>query len=382
MENTTSKIPEQPSDVLLALDNEKKKIQAVKGFSKTGSLQSIAPNKRNQNQFLRIDKSGDPFSNFFSNFMSQLKNPSNLFFFKVPSIMAIDLTTEMQKHINQPSPKGEKLLKEYEVKTEQPENKNTMETKQKPIENKVYRFNPEMIDWDNMNNLRLGKERLEKLNILEPLLHGYKTNDLVSININLEGATIKTDARLSLQLGEDAKVVPFMHRIRKEPNLNYEFFGHKFSDEDKKNLLETGNMGRVVNLSNSKTGENIPSIVSVDRLTNELVALKTEFMKVPDEIKGVKLNDTQKQTLMEGKPLPLEAMISKKGTEFSATVQFNADKRYVEFIFDRSNSNIISKTRLKPKTHYKRFPKLFAAKSWTMNNTASLKLGRPSMSMV
>lgn len=32
-------------------------------------------------------------------------------------------------------------------------------------------------------------------------------------------------------------------------------------------------------------------------------------------------------------------MISKKGTEFSATVQFNADKRYVEFLFDRTGNN-------------------------------------------
>jgi hypothetical protein len=31
----------------------------------------------------------------------------------------------------------------------------------------------------------------------------------------------------------------------------------------------------------------------------------TEFIKIPDEIKGVKLNDEQKQTLMEGKPLYL-----------------------------------------------------------------------------
>lgn len=51
------------------------------------------------------------------------------------------------------------------------------------------------------------------------------------------------------------------------------------------------------------------------------------------------MNEEQKQTLMEGKPLQLEGMISKKGTEFSATVQFNADKRYVEFQFDRSNTN-------------------------------------------
>lgn len=99
---------------------------------------------------------------------------------------------------------------------------------------------------------------------------------------------------MSLQQVDD-KVVPALHGIRKEPNLNYEFFGHQFTDEDKKNLLNTGNMGRVVDLTNTKTGEKIPSIISVDQLTNELIALKTEFIKIPDEIKGVLLNEEQKQ---------------------------------------------------------------------------------------
>jgi hypothetical protein len=62
-------------------------------------------------------------------------------------------------------------------------------------------------------------------------------------------------------------------------------------------------MGRVVDLVNPKTGELMPSIISVDRLTNELIALRTSLIKIPDELKGVKLNDEQKQTLMEGKPL-------------------------------------------------------------------------------
>ncbi len=83
----------------------------------------------------------------------------------------------------------------------------------------------------------------------------------------------------------------------------------------------------------------MPSIISIDRLTNDVVALRTDFIKIPDELKGVKLNDEQKQTLMEGKPLYLQGMISTKGTEFSAMVQFNADKRYVEFLFDRSNNH-------------------------------------------
>ncbi|GAA0886539.1 DUF3945 domain-containing protein [Sphingobacterium siyangense subsp. cladoniae] len=345
-EETTNKqeMPEQLSDILLVLDKEKKKIQAVKSIDENGKMETVDPTKKNQNQFMRVDKSGDFFSNFFSNFFSQLKNPTNFSFFKVPAPIAIDTANEMQKQVDKPTPEGEKLMKEHEVKVEttqehKQENKNNMETTQTTPEKSEYRFKPEQIDWETMNNLGLGKERLEKMNLLDPLLRGYKTNELVPVSVNLGGAIVRTDARLSLQPTEDGQVVAAIHGIRKEPNLNFEFFGHKFTDEDKKNLLDTGNMGRVVDLKNTKTGELMPSIVSVDRLTNELIALRTDFIKIPEEIKGVKLDDAQKQTLMEGKPLLLEGMISKKGTEFDATVQFNADKRYVEFLFDRSSPN-------------------------------------------
>lgn len=235
-------------------------------------------------------------------------------------------------------------MKEHEVKTKpQPdkkqENQKDMATTQTAPETSEYRYKPEQIDWDTMTNLGLSKEYLEKRNLLDPLLKGYKTNELLPIGVNLGGTILRTDARLSLQQAEDGRVVVGIHGIKKEPNLHFEFFGHKFTDEDKKNLLETGNMGRVVNLTNTKTGEQMPSIISIDRLTNDVIALRTEFIKIPDEIKGVKLDDAQKQTLMEGKPLKLDGMISTKGTEFSAKVQFNADKRYVEFLFDRNNTN-------------------------------------------
>ena len=44
---------------------------------------------------------------------------------------------------------------------------------------------------------------------------------------------------------------------------------HKFSDDDRKNLRETGTLGRVVDLVDRETGEIIPSFVSIDRKTNE-----------------------------------------------------------------------------------------------------------------
>lgn len=343
-EETTNKQeePEQLSDILLVLDKEKMKIQAVKSIDKNGKMESVDPTKKNQSEFMRVDKQGDLISNFFSNFYRQLKDPTKFTFFKVPADKALEKVKEFQKQVDHPTPEGEKQMKKDEVKVEpehKQENQNNMETTQKAPENNEYRYKPEQIDWETMNNLGLGKERLEKMNLLEPLLKGFKTNELVPVSLNLGTAVTRMDARLSLQHNDEGKVVVAIHGIRKEPNLNFEFFGHKFTDEDKKNLLDAGNMGRVVDLKNPKTGETIPSIISVDRLTNELIALKIEYIKIPDEIKGVKLNDEQKQTLMDGKPLHLEGMISKKGTEFEATVQFNADKRYVEFLFDRGNTN-------------------------------------------
>lgn len=344
------------SETLLVLDNQKHTLQAVSGMDKKGKLKTVDPKKENNPDFIRLDKQGDFLSNFFSNFMRQVKNPTRFRFFKVPVSEVESVAEKIKNHLDNPSQAGDKMLQRYEVKpdkqvldkrtaqdtgqTTEPENNNqqkqeqTMET---PTTNATdYRYKVEDIDWNTLNGMGITQEKLEKMNVLDDLLKGFKTNQLVPVSLNLGTVITRADARLSLQPDENGNVVMAMHGIRKEPALHFPFFGHTFTEEDKGNLLKTGNMGRIVNLENIKTGETIPSIISVDRLTNELVALRADKIRIPDEIKGVKLNEEQKQTLMEGKPLYLEGMISKNNTEFAATVQFNADKRYVEFLFDRN----------------------------------------------
>ncbi|OIV40965.1 DUF3945 domain-containing protein [Flavobacterium johnsoniae] len=340
---------EELSDILLVFDKEKKKILAVKGIDQNGNLETVDPTRKNQNQFMRVDKQGDLFSNFFSNFFSQLKDPTNFSFFKIPALLAVDTSKEMQKQIDRPTPEGEQLMKQYEIKPNNQKNEINMETAQTNPETSEYKYKPEQIDWETLNHLGLSKEKLEKMSLLDPLLKGYKTNELVPVSLNLGTAVTRMDARLSLKQNDEGQVVLAIHGIRKEPNLNYPFFGHEFSKEDKDNLLQTGNMGRIVDLTNPKNNEIMPSIISIDRLTNEVIALRTDFIKIPDEIKGVKLSEEQKQTLFEGKPLTLEGMVSKKGTAFDASVQFNADKRFVEFLFDRNDPNKQNQTQGAPK---------------------------------
>ncbi|MGY0408598.1 MAG: DUF4099 domain-containing protein, partial [Polaribacter sp.] len=236
-----------------------------------------------------------------------------------------------------------------------------------------YRYQEKDIDWATLSSFGITKEKLVKRNLLDGLLKGYKTNELVPVSFNVDTAFSRLDARLSLQKNNEGKVTMAIHGIRKEPMLNYPFFGHEFSDTDKKNLKSTGNMGRVVDLQNLKTGEMIPSIVSIDKLTNELVALKIEYIKIPNEIKGITLSDEQKQSLEEGKSLYLEGMTSSKGKDFNATVQFNADKRYVEFIFDKPAQNKEKKQKNTPSGE---IPKMIRGKELTKDQRILLKDGK------
>lgn len=381
--NYDNQIPvdEQLSDILLVFDKEEKQLKAVKGIDEKGELKTAPADSKSLDDFMKVDKQGNMLSNFFSNFMRQAKNPTRFSFFKIPIEKSVNTIEKLQNHLAKLTEKGKEYLKKYEVSPEQyaqkeqkaatlkqegetPVAQAPQNAPEAPVQDQTqaqaapaqaptqavpaqeeFKYNPEAIDWATLQNLGVSRESLEKRNLLTPLLRGYKTNELVPISFNLGSTVTRFDARLSLR-EVDGKVVVAIHGIRKEPQLDYPFFGHEFTEEDKKNLLTTGNMGRTVELTNTKTGEKIPSIISIDKLTNEIIALRSEHIKVPDEIKGVKLSQEQKQTLKEGKPLFVEGMISKKGEPFNATVQFNADKRYVEFLFEDKAPKLANQEKL------------------------------------
>lgn len=357
--------PDELNEMLLVLDKKQNKMRAVTQLTKDGEVKAAEINDKNQPDFLRIERHSDFFSNFFGNFTRQLKEPTRFDFFRVPFSAGVEIARELQGYLNDLGEDAQQLLSKYAINSEyQHKNHTTMETTEE------YKFKPEQVNWKSLNNLGLSRERLEKMNLIEPLLKGFKTNDLVPLTLTMGDAVAKLDARLSLQTNDAGQVVVAMHGIRKEPNLNYPFFGHEFSKEDKENLLKTGNMGRVVDLYNQKTSEFVPSLISVDRKTNELVAYKAEWVQIPDEIKGIKLDEQQKQALQEGKPLYLEGMTSKNGDPFDATVQFNADKRYVEFIFDRNQGQNQSQGKT-----YDEAPREFRGKELTEEQYSKFKEG-------
>ena len=353
----------QMSDIVLVLDKMELLLQAVSDINKNSKYSTVPADKEHQNSFLKIDRYATFFENFLKNFWSQLKDPTHFGLFTMkeeefdkPEVkQAIEDLAEGKK-----TKAVEDFLKKYEItpknQTEQSINNQNSEemakknqTQQPVVEandqqqNNQYRYNESMINWDQLKNFGLSREYLQERGLLDSMLKGYKTNQLVPINLNFGSAVLRTDARLSLQQSNTGEVVLAIHGIRKQPELERPYFGHIFSEEDKKNLLETGNMGRVVELK-GRNGEYIPSFISLDKMTNEVVAMRAENVYIPNEIKGVQLTDQEKNDLREGKKVYIEGMTAKSGNEFNAHIQVSAERRGIDFIFE--NDRIFNRTAL------------------------------------
>ena len=194
-----------------------------------------------------------------------------------------------------------------------------------------YRFNENMIDFEQLKAFGLSREYLQEKGLLEPMMKGYKTNVAIPVALNFGSVVLRTDARLSFQQSANGPVVMAVHGIRKEPSLTQAYFGHIFSEEDKKNLKETGHMGRVVPLK-ARNNEYYPSFISLDKITNEIVSMRAENAYIPNDMNGVKFTEQEKNELKEGKEVFIEGMISKKGKEYNAYIQVDADRRGVGIV--------------------------------------------------
>ncbi len=187
-----------------------------------------------------------------------------------------------------------------------------------------------------LEDLGLSREKLEDSGALEKML-SWQKSDLLPIAVPYGNSLIYTEARLAFRTDDNGNIGLAVHAMRKEPQLDFPYMGYKFSPEDKAQLLKTGNLGKTIEVV-TKQGELFDAYVSIDPQTNELLALRADRVSIPKEIKGVTLSDQQYKDLVEGKAVKVEGMTSKNGKSFDATLQVNADKKGIEFIFDDSKS--------------------------------------------
>ncbi len=346
-----------PKDKVLLMrdEGEGNKIKVVKGIDKKGRIDAIDPMKANQKDFLLIDKHADPLENFFKNFFNQAKNPSHTGFYAVTVDMLDKVLTlgekELEKFrinpkdfLNKEQENSKSETKEKEVTNEKTdEMKPTTEQKTDEQKPEFKQFDTNRIPESEYQKYGIKPENLE--GELKAMSYGYKSPHLVDINPNIEGVDYPMKARLSLEEQPDGSLKFIPHPQQQQVDLDKPFQGIMLPNDVKENLLATGNAGRVVELEPHTPGEKVPSLISIDKLTNRLEAVPLDKLTVSQNLKGVELSPEQQQALKEGKKVLVEGMTSKNtiGTDnprkFDAHVQFNAAKGGYDFSYDGLDRN-------------------------------------------
>ena len=307
--------------------NEKEagKLSVVSGIDDKGNLKTTEAIAANQAAFLKFNNKDGLLKNFMTNFLKQFNNPTRFGLYKIVANnveQSVDnLRTMLQ---SRGKPENKQQLTEIGVSFDDylPKKKNATV------------IDESKIDWKQLNSLGLTRERLEQSGELEKMLSWQKSN-LVTIAVPIGDTTIYTEARLAFRTDGEGNIGLAIHPLRKEPQLDFPYMGYKFSPEDKEQLLTTGNLGKTIEVT-PKNGEPFAAYVSIDPQTNELVALRADRVNIPKEIKGVTLSDAQYKDLVEGKAVKMEGMTAKSGKTFNATLQVNAERKGIEFIFDNN----------------------------------------------
>lgn len=384
---------EQFSELLMVHNKNDPKagLGVVSQVDEKGNYRTVPPDRKHENSFLKFDRNSSILENFIRNFWRQFKEPTHFRLLRMTyndykrnrqalddlaKSKQTDAVKEFLKHYeirprkqeeqqNTNEKENESMAKKQQPQPEQqqqpqqqPEQLTQVEQAAQGMEGQpageqqspVYRYNENMIDWEALGKVGISKEMLEQSGALDGMLRGYKTNKTIPLTLNIDGVlTAKLDARLSF-ISNEGQVVLGVHGIRKEPELSRPYFGHNFTEEEKKSLRETGNLGHPVDL-NLRGGDYEKCLVSIDRNTNELVAVRQEHVFIPNIVKGVTLDPDEIEKLKNGEPIFVDGMTSAKGKEFSATLQYSAERRGIEFIFPKDqgfNQQTLGGVQLSP----------------------------------
>ena len=364
-------------DVLVVRDEKTGEISVVAGLSRDGTPKRAPAKAENTSDFLRFDRNSDLMDSFFRNFYRQCKEPSRFGFYRIAADQVENLLGVMKELLKDPEANKEILsahkvdTSNYEKEAKQSEgqaketassddasktqantekenvsseqtNKKENDMEQKPEQTATEQqaqtapgVKQNLISGNDVNLQELGaKYGIDFNNMNEKdmkALLNYGKTGLVIVKPIFGGEQIEIQARLSFRKDDNDQLQLVPHFVRNEPKLDVAYKGYTFTPEDKKNLLQNGNLGKVVDFPDKNTGELRPHFISIDRLTNEIVDIPTNKVRIPDTIGKTPITKDDKRVLYSGIPLRKEIELA-NGRKFTPLLQVNVEQRGVEFV--------------------------------------------------
>ena len=364
-------------DVLVVRDEKTGEISVVAGLSRDGTPKRAPAKAENTPDFLRFDRNSDLMDSFFRNFFRQCKEPSRFGFYCIAADQVENLLGVMKELLKDPEANKEILsahkvdTSNYEKEAKQSEgqaketassddasktqantekenvsseqtNEKENDMEQKPEQTATEQqaqtapgVKQNLISGNDVNLQELGAKYGIDFNSMNEkdmkALLNYGKTGLVIVKPTFGGEQIEIQARLSFRKDDNDQLQLVPHFVRNEPKLDVAYKGYTFTPEDKKNLLQNGNLGKVVDFPDKNTGELRPHFISIDRLTNEIVDIPTNKVRIPDTIGKTPITKDDKRVLYSGIPLRKEIELA-NGRKFTPLLQVNVEQRGVEFV--------------------------------------------------
>ena len=364
-------------DVLVVRDEKTGEISVVAGLSRDGTPKRAPAKAENTSDFLRFDRNSDLMDSFFRNFFRQCKEPSRFGFYRIAADQVENLLGVMKELLKDPEANKEILsahkvdTSNYEKEAKQSEgqaketassddasktqantekenvsseqtNEKENDMEQKPEQTATEQqaqtapgVKQNLISGNEVNLQELGAKYGIDFNSMNEkdmkALLNYGKTGLVIVKPTFGGEQIEIQARLSFRKDDNDQLQLVPHFVRNEPKLDVAYKGYTFTPEDKKNLLQNGNLGKVVDFPDKNTGELRPHFISIDRLTNEIVDIPTNKVRIPDTIGKTPITKDDKRVLYSGIPLRKEIELA-NGRKFTPLLQVNVEQRGVEFV--------------------------------------------------
>ena len=364
-------------DVLVVRDEKTGEISVVAGLSRDGTPKRAPAKAENTPDFLRFDRNSDLMDSFFRNFYRQCKEPSRFGFYRIAADQVENLLGVMKELLKDPEANKEILsahkvdTSNYEKEAKQSEgqaketassddasktqantekenvlseqtNEKENDMEQKPEQTATEQqaqtapgVKQNLISGNDVNLQELGAKYGIDFNSMNEkdmkALLNYGKTGLVIVKPTFGGEQIEIQVRLSFRKDDNDQLQLVPHFVRNEPKLDVAYKGYTFTPEDKKNLLQNGNLGKVVDFPDKNTGELRPHFISIDRLTNEIVDIPTNKVRIPDTIGKTPITKDDKRVLYSGIPLRKEIELA-NGRKFTPLLQVNVEQRGVEFV--------------------------------------------------
>lgn len=313
MEQTPEK-----DEVLIARNNETGQVGAVVGQNPDGTPKMADVKSTPLSELVKFTKGQNPLEAFTANFMRQAKNPTTFGIFKMSATDYEAMAEPMAEMLNDPET-NKAMLDKYRVKMK------ATTAKIKPVDT-------DRINWAEVEQQwGIKREELEKTGALDQMKYHHKSPKLYEVN-DPDNPGEKVKARLSFRSNTDGTYSLTPHFVKEEPQLDQPFRGYTFTAEDKGALVNTGNLGKAVDLKDPVTGEVQKCLVSIDRLTNEIECIPVDKIFIKNKVANIELSMRDIGILKSGGLIKGQHVELPNGQKFTADLQYNASKRDIAFV--------------------------------------------------